>query len=134
MGAQPRVRAHLPALVPRGVVATHSTRWSLRAIRRLTASVAFPRWRQEFGAPRWRAGTLAMTAPFVDIDPEAILVRIRVETSRWHIVDSKRLRTWCGLLLSEGSMRRPLSETPEDRRCETCISRFGEDVVRSPVT
>jgi hypothetical protein len=31
----------------------------------------------------------------------------------------------CGLLLARGTQQRLLSETPEDRRCETCISRFG---------
>jgi hypothetical protein len=75
-----------------------------------------------------------MAVPYVETDPEAILVAMRVETSWWHLVDSRRLRTWCGLLLSEGSTRRLLSETPEDRRCRTCITRFGEVVVRNPAT
>lgn len=69
-----------------------------------------------------------MTAPYVDIDPEAILIRMRVNASLWHIIDAERALTWCGLFLSQGSERRPLSETPEDRRCETCTNRFGEDV------
>lgn len=71
-----------------------------------------------------------MTTPYVEIDPEAILIRMRVDASLWHIVDPERDLTWCGLFLSQGSGRRPLSETPEDRRCETCISRFGHDVVQ----
>jgi hypothetical protein len=73
-----------------------------------------------------------MAAPYIDVDPEAILVRMRVENSRWHIIDEERALTWCGLFLSQGSVRRALSETPEDHRCKICISRFGEDVVRSP--
>jgi hypothetical protein len=72
-----------------------------------------------------------VTAPYVDIDPEAILIRMRVDASWWHIIDADRALTWCRLFMSQGWERRPLSETPEDRRCETCVSRFGEDVVRS---
>jgi hypothetical protein len=72
-----------------------------------------------------------MTTPYVEIDPEAILIRMRVDASLSHIVDEERALSWCGLFLSQGSDRRPLSETPEARRCETCIERFGEDVVRS---
>jgi hypothetical protein len=84
-----------------------------------------------------------VTAPFVEIDPEAILIipsldatvrgneAIQRDASLWHIVDVERALTWCGLFLSRGSERHRLSETPEDRRCETCISAFGEDVVRS---
>ncbi len=75
-----------------------------------------------------------MAAPYVEIDPEGILIRMRVERSRWHIIDAERALTWCSLFLSQGSERRPLSETPEDRRCETCIERFGEDVVHNPAT
>jgi hypothetical protein len=56
---------------------------------------------------------------------------MRVEASLWHIIDAERSLTWCGLFLSQGSERRLWSETPEDRRCETCVGRFGEDVVRS---
>jgi hypothetical protein len=74
-----------------------------------------------------------MTAPYIDIDPEAILVRMRVETSRWHIIDAERELTWCGLFLSQGSGRRPLSETPENRRCDICVARFGEVVVRGAI-
>jgi hypothetical protein len=73
-----------------------------------------------------------VTTPYVEIDPEAILIRMRVDASLWHIIDAERELTWCGLFLSQGSERRPLSETPEDRRCQTCIDRFGEDVVRRP--
>jgi hypothetical protein len=73
-----------------------------------------------------------MTAPYVEVDPEAIVVRMRVELSRWHIIDAERGLTWCGLFLSQGSERRLLSETPEDRRCGTCISRFRGSVVRNP--
>ena len=72
-----------------------------------------------------------MTAPYVDIDPEAILIPMRVETSMWHIIDVERVLTWCGLFLSQGSERCLWSETPEDRRCVTCVGRFGEDVVRA---
>jgi hypothetical protein len=75
-----------------------------------------------------------VTAPYVDIDPEAVLIRTRVDASLWHIINAEQSLTWCGLFLSQGSERRLWSETPEDRRCETCIGRFGEDVVRSPVT
>jgi hypothetical protein len=79
--------------------------------------------------PHW-----TVTAPYVDIDPEAILIRMRVDPSLWHIIDAERELTWCGLFLSQGSERLPLSETPEDRRCETCLGRFEEDVVRGPVS
>jgi hypothetical protein len=84
-----------------------------------------------------------MTAPYVDIDPEAILVPQRLESSalgdnapqedvsRWHIIDAERAQTWCGLFMSRAWERRPFSKTPEDGRCETCVSRFGQDVVRS---
>ena len=95
------------------IVTICSTQWSARAIRLLAGSIDFPRWREGFDAPRWRTRIVAMAASYVEIDPEAILVRRPVETSRRHIVDTKRLRTWCGLLLSETacaapSMRRPM--------------------------
>jgi hypothetical protein len=73
-------------------------------------------------------------APYPEIDPEAILIRMRVDVSLWHVIDAERDLTWCGLFLSQGSDRRPLSETPEDRRCETCVNRFEEGVVRSSAT
>jgi hypothetical protein len=77
-----------------------------------------------------------VTAPYLEIDPEAILIpqhlAMEIDVSVWHICDAGQVLTWCGLLLSRGSERRPISETPEDRRCETCINRFGEGVVRHP--
>jgi hypothetical protein len=73
-----------------------------------------------------------VTAPYVEIDPAAILIRMRVDASLWHIINVEQALTWCGLFLSQGSERRPLSETPEGRRCETCTNRFGEDIVRNP--
>jgi hypothetical protein len=66
-----------------------------------------------------------VTASYVlDVDPNATLIRMRVEISRWHIIDVDRDLTWCGLFLSQGGERRPLSETPEDRRCGICEHRF----------
>jgi hypothetical protein len=73
-----------------------------------------------------------VTAPYVEIDPAAILIRMRVDASLWHIINAELALTWCGLFLSQGSEKRPLSETPEKRRCEACIIRFGQDVVRNP--
>jgi hypothetical protein len=85
-----------------------------------------------------------VTAPYIDIDPEAILIPQRLESSalgddapeedvsRWHIIESKRKLTLCGLFVSQGSERCLLSKTPDGRRCETCIDRFGEEVVRDP--
>ena len=73
-----------------------------------------------------------MAIPYVEIDPEGILIRMRVERSYWHIVDAERELTWCGQFLSQGSERRPFSETPEVRRCQICIGRFSENVVRHP--
>jgi hypothetical protein len=93
------------------------------------ASEATPRFRLSSAATDPGYGT-GVTTPYVEIDPEAILIRMRVDASLWHIVDPERDLTWCGLFLSQGSERRPLSETPEDRRCETCIGRFGHDVVQ----
>lgn len=72
-----------------------------------------------------------VTAPYVAIDLEAILIRMRADASWRHIIDAERTLTWCGLFLSQGSERRTFSETPDDRRCETCISRFGEDAIRA---
>jgi hypothetical protein len=76
-----------------------------------------------------------MTAPYVEIDPQAILIpqhlAKELDVSMWHVIDVERALTWCDLFLTQGSERRQWSETPEDRRCQTCLSRFGEDVVRS---
>lgn len=71
-----------------------------------------------------------VAAPYVELDPEGILIPMRVELSRWHIVDAELAVTWCGLFVSQGSERRPFSDTPEDRRCEICVRRFGENLVR----
>ena len=51
---------------------------------------------------------------------------MRVDASWWHIIDAQRSLTWCGLFLSQGSERRSFSETPEGRRCETCLGRFDD--------
>jgi hypothetical protein len=81
-----------------------------------------------------------VTAAYVEIDPEGIKLppplenRALVEAvSLWHIVDAERALTWCGQFLSPGSERRLFSDTPEERRCQTCIGRFGHDVVQDPV-
>src|ERR1700761_3850829 len=83
-----------------------------------------------------------MTAPYVEIDPQGILIPpsldgsglrfedLLEEVPMWHIIDEERALTWCGLFLTQGSDRRLFSETPEDRRCQICIERFGEDMVR----
>ncbi len=84
-----------------------------------------------------------MAATFIETEPEGILIPPALKVSNpedlfqsnvalWHIVDDERALTWCGLFLSQGSGGRPFSETPEDRRCETCIVKFGEGVVRHP--
>ena len=52
-----------------------------------------------------------MTAQHVEIDLEAILIRMRVDRSLWHIIDVEQESTRCGLFLSQGSERRPLSES-----------------------
>jgi hypothetical protein len=79
-----------------------------------------------------------VSAPYVEVDPQAILISQHLaqelDVSMWHIIDAQREWTWCELFLTQGSELRPLSETPEDRRCETCIDRFGADVVRHPDT
>jgi hypothetical protein len=83
-----------------------------------------------------------MAAPYVNLDPEGVLIlhqRARGESgepaidgSLWHIIDAERRLTWCGRFLSKTWERRPYSETPSDRRCETCVSRFESEVVRGP--
>lgn len=70
-----------------------------------------------------------MTAHDVAPDPEALLIRMRVHTSFCHVVDPERQITWCGFFLSQGSERRQLSETPEDRRGGLCVSRLAQNVV-----
>ena len=79
-----------------------------------------------------------MSTPYVEIDPQAILIpqhlATEIDVSMWHVIDVERAITWCELFLTHGSERRLLSETPEDRRCVTCIGRFGEDVVQHPET
>jgi len=59
---------------------------------------------------------------------------MELDVSMWHMIDVERALTWCELFLTQGSERRLRSETPEDRRCQTRMGWFGEDVVRSPVT
>lgn len=56
---------------------------------------------------------------------------MRVDRSLWHIIDVEQESTRCGLFLSQGSERRPLSETPEDRRCGICVGRFGGSILRA---
>jgi len=82
-----------------------------------------------------------VTIPYTDIDPQAILVPqhlgMELDVSMWHVIDVERALTWCDLFLTQGSERRPWSETPENRRCVTCVTcvgRFGENVVRSPLS
>jgi hypothetical protein len=73
--------------------------------------------------------SLGVATPFIDVDPEAILIRMQLNASQWHIVDRERDLTCCGLFLSQGSERRPFSEAPADLRCARCIARFSYDIV-----
>jgi hypothetical protein len=52
------------------------------------------------------------------------------EVPMWHIIDEERALAWCGLFLTQGSDRRLFSETPDDRCCQVCIERFGEEMAR----
>jgi hypothetical protein len=81
----------------------------------------------------------AMTAPYINLHPEGVLFLNQREVGlfggqaidgSWHIIDAERGLTWCGLFLSRAWERRPFSETPDDRQCQTCVSRFESEVVR----
>ena len=85
-----------------------------------------------------------MTAPYVDVDPDGILIPQRLDgsalgdnppiedVSRWHIAEPKQKTTWCGLFLSQGNEQRRFSETPVERRCATCLRRFSEAEIHHP--
>jgi hypothetical protein len=85
-----------------------------------------------------------MSTPYVEMDLQGLFIRQRLDgdalgdqaleldASLWHMIDVERALTWCGLPLTLGQERRIWSETPEDRRCETCVGHFAKDVVRSP--
>ena len=63
-----------------------------------------------------------MTAPYVKIDPEGILIRMRVEVSQWHIVDAERVVTRCGLFLSHGNEPRPFRDARRPPLRDLCQS------------
>ena len=67
----------------------------------------------------------------MDKEPEAILVRTRVDAPQWHIVDAERALTWCGLFLTQGTERLPFKDTPPELHCETCVSRFHDEQLRT---
>ena len=85
-----------------------------------------------------------MSTPYVEMDLQGIFIRqdpdfdalgdepLELGASLWHMIDIEKALTWCGLFLKYGSERRLWSETPEDRRCETCVGRFARDVVQHP--
>lgn len=74
----------------------------------------------------------------VEVGPEAVLllqvltfettaeptVTPTVDTSKWHLIDAMRGRTWCGLKLAYAGRRELWSETPADERCEMCLLRL----------
>jgi hypothetical protein len=67
-------------------------------------------------------------SPVLEIDPNATLLRMRVDLSRWHIIDVDRDLTWCGLFLSQGDERRPPSKTPEGSRLRDLRASVRNDV------
>jgi hypothetical protein len=99
-----------------------------------------------FGAHPDGQVTWEMTAPCLEIDPEAALVSRCLESSglgdsapqedswRWRITATEREPSWCRLFMSQGWVRRPWGERSEDSSCKMCISRAGEYVVRDPVS
>jgi hypothetical protein len=46
-----------------------------------------------------------MTGSYIHIDPEAILIRMRVGAFLWRIVNSEQSLTWYAVFLSQGSER-----------------------------
>ena len=87
-----------------------------------------------------------MSTPYVEMDLQGIFIRQRLDgdvlgdqaleldASLWHLIDVERALTWCGLFLTLGDERRLWSETPEDRRCETCVAHFAKNVARDPLS
>jgi hypothetical protein len=87
-----------------------------------------------------------MSTPHVEMDLQGLFIRQRLDSdalgdqaleldaSLWHMIDVERALTRCGLSLTLGQERRIWSETPEDRRCETCVGRFAKDVVPRGLT
>lgn len=48
-----------------------------------------------------------------------------VPSYSWHLVQTQRPLTWCGLEFSYAfSQRRLWSETPEEQRCQSCVDRL----------
>ena len=85
-----------------------------------------------------------MSTPNVEMDLQGIFIRqnpdfdslgdqpLELDASLWHMIDVERALTWCSLFLTNGWERSLWSETPEDRRCETCVGRFARDFVQRP--
>ena len=57
-----------------------------------------------------------------EIGPEAVMP---VGRTGWHLAQSERPFTLCGLLIEYGSRRLLWSDTPDDGRCALCVRRLG---------
>ena len=48
-----------------------------------------------------------------------------ISSARWHLIQTERPLTYCGLEFSYAfSERRLWSETPQDQRCQSCVGRL----------
>jgi hypothetical protein len=92
--AQSAITANSATPIANDTSDNHAGRWSCP--RRLDDLTGL----REFGRSHWRAGTLDMTALYVEIDLETIQIRMGVNASLWHVAYAENDVTRRGLFLS----------------------------------
>ena len=66
----------------------------------------------------------------VEMEPEGVFLHLLGDdgtSSLWHLSDSERAFTLCGIDVGYANPRLPWGDTPVDRRCEVCVGQFRGD-------
>lgn|GEM_PF-3566362 len=67
----------------------------------------------------------------VEMNPEGVLVHLLgndttgSDSALWHLADVQRAMTLCGLDVGYGNPRLKWTVTPDDRRCQMCLTQLG---------
>lgn len=63
------------------------------------------------------------------MEPEGVFLHLLGDnemSSLWHLSNAERAFTLCGIEVGYGNQHMAWALTPENRRCEVCVSQFGD--------
>ncbi len=70
----------------------------------------------------------------VEMEPEGVFLHLLGDSetsSLWHLTNSERALTLCGIDVGYDNPRMAWVSTPQNRRCEVCMGQFDENPGRS---